>query len=191
MGRAPKRPQSFIPPETPALAAPGPSRPSPLSLLEVEEGDPVADGAEQGVAIAGEAEVAAAIHGAQQAGELRGHERAELEGLRRWGWGEGDGERMLGIGGCPPARAHPVPEAHGGHTWGAGPRNCGTEGRERGKGKDGRREGGTGRREGGEREGKGRETAATGRRSRAMAPPCVPFPVGTFSRSGPSQDSRQ
>lgn len=155
MDRAPKCPQSFIPPETPALAAPGPPRPSPLSLLEVEQGDPVAHGAEQGVAIAGEAEVAAAVHGAQQAGELRGQERAGLEGLRRWGSGEEDGEMVLGIGGCPPARAHPVREAHGSHTWGARPRNCGTQGRERGEGKEGSREGGTGE-ERGRRKGKGR-----------------------------------
>lgn len=59
---------------------PGPRR---LSLLEVEERDPVADGAEQGVPIAGEAQVAAAVHGAQQAGELRGQEGAGLEGLGR------------------------------------------------------------------------------------------------------------
>lgn len=83
MGRAPQPAQSFIPPKPPCWPFP-----AALSLLEVEEGDPVADGAEQGVAIAGEAEVAAAVHGAQQAGELRGQERAGLEGLGRWGPGE-------------------------------------------------------------------------------------------------------
>lgn len=84
MGRAPQPPYSSIPPKTPALAAPGPSPPlATLSLLEVEEGDPVAHGAEQGVAIGGEAEVAAAVHGAQQAGELRGQEWAGLAGPGR------------------------------------------------------------------------------------------------------------
>lgn len=72
-------------PRTPSPAAPGP----PFSLSEVEERDPVADGAEQRVAIAGEAEVAAAVHGAQQAGELRGQEGAALEGL---GIGGNEGE---------------------------------------------------------------------------------------------------
>lgn len=43
-------------------------------LLQVEDGDPVPDGADEGAAIAGEAEVPAAVHGAQQAGELRGEE---------------------------------------------------------------------------------------------------------------------
>jgi len=50
------------------------------SLLQVEDGDPVADGAEEGAAVAGEGEVPAAVDGTQQAGELRGEEEGRLKG---------------------------------------------------------------------------------------------------------------
>lgn len=68
------------------------------SLLQVEEGDPVPHGADEAAAIAGEAEVATAVDGAQQAGELRGGgkkkkpERAAVRAEARSGPSEGGKE---------------------------------------------------------------------------------------------------